>query len=282
MEKNIAVLLTCFNRKNKTLDCLHNFYSLDLPDLIGGIEVFLVDDGSTDGTSDAVKTTFPKVQIIEGTGNLFWNQGMRLAWKRAKETMDFDFYLWLNDDVVLKTFALKELLDCYQEGKKASGVPALITGAFQNTKKDLTFSYGGRTEEGEVIPNGELQDCKYINGNAVLITKAIFNELGSLAPEYTHAMGDFDYGLRALNAGFKNYTTKRYIGYCKVNDEPHWSNPKASLKERLRLFKSPRGLNYNEYIMFRKKFWGNKWVVYAFKAYLKVLFPGFYNKLKRN
>ena len=42
----IAAILTCHNRKEKTLACLHSLFSI-----ISTIDVFLVDDGSTDGTS---------------------------------------------------------------------------------------------------------------------------------------------------------------------------------------------------------------------------------------
>ena len=56
----IAVLLTCFNRRDYTLSCLkslftaqkcYNEYGKDKLNL----EVFLVDDGSKDGTSDAIR-----------------------------------------------------------------------------------------------------------------------------------------------------------------------------------------------------------------------------------
>ncbi|RED48935.1 glycosyltransferase family 2 protein [Seonamhaeicola aphaedonensis] len=278
----IAVIMACFNRKVKTLECLQNLKELDLPDTIYRLDVYLVDDGSTDGTYDAVKINFPKVNVIKGTGNLFWNGGMRLAWNKASQTEDYDFYLWLNDDVILRKFALKELMDCYLEGLKNEGVLGIVTGAFQNPKNNLAFSYGGRNETGAVKPNGKLQECKYINGNAVLVAKEIFKSLGNLSPDYTHAMGDFDYGLRAINAGFKNYTTRQYIGLCEVNCSPNWANPKVPLKKRLKLFKSPTGLSYPEYIVFRKKFWGTKWILFAIKAYARVLFPSMYKKIKKN
>ena len=78
----IAILMTCHNRRETTLRCLE---SLALEKRVGvgqwKIDVFLVDDGSTDGTDEAVKATFPKVNVIRGTGNLYWAKGMELAWK---------------------------------------------------------------------------------------------------------------------------------------------------------------------------------------------------------
>ena len=69
----IAILMTCHNRRETTLRCLRGLPS--------DVEVYLVDDGSTDGTDEAVKATFPKVNVIRGTGNLYWAKGMELAWK---------------------------------------------------------------------------------------------------------------------------------------------------------------------------------------------------------
>jgi GT2 family glycosyltransferase len=74
----IAVLLTCHNRRDKTITCLDSLYNCLLPSDFQ-LDVFLVDDGSSDGTSKAVSEKFPSVNVIQGNGNLFWNQGMRLA-----------------------------------------------------------------------------------------------------------------------------------------------------------------------------------------------------------
>lgn len=275
----IAVLMTCHNRVEKTLLCLQSLFKASLPKNYK-LEVFLVDDGSTDSTSKIVQENFPKINIIQGDGNLFWNQGMRLAWKTAVKTKEFDFYLWLNDDVELDEIALKELVDCHYDVLSEYRQESIVTGACKNSKTENKFSYGGRTEFENVIPNGKLQQCKYINGNVVLIPKKIYKILGNLSSDYTHAMGDFDYGLRSIEAGFNNYTTTQYVAICPTNFKPQWSNPNVSLKKRLKLFQSPRGLNYKEYIIFRKKFWGNRWIIFAVKAYVKVLFPSLYDIIK--
>lgn len=279
-KKTIAILLTCHNRREKTLVCLEAFYNSILPQDYSTF-VYLVDDGSTDGTSDDVKFHFPQVKIIQGTGNLFWSKGMRLAWETAAHQKNHDFYLWLNDDTILAVYALAELLECYQESVIMDNQPAIIAGACRDSVDTNKFSYGGHTEQGPVIPNGELQVCKYINGNATLVSKEIYENLGNISSEYTHTMGDFDYGLRAIQAGFNNYTTKRYVGICAMHDDSlEWFYPKMPLMKRWKHMHSTKGLNLKEYIHFRRKFWGWRWIIYAFKAYSKVIFPSFYNRLK--
>lgn len=274
----IAVLLTCFNRREKTLACLANLYNADLPNKTE-IEVFLVDDGSTDGTTEAVKKNFDCVEVIQGTGSLFWNKGMRLAWETAVQKKDFDFYFWLNDDTTLEKNAILDFFDVYHSAKKIEGKPVIVVGACKQNSLSSDFSYGGKTQNGPVIPNGNLQKCKFMNGNAVLIPKEIFLVLGNLSADYTHTMGDIDYGLRAIKKGFSIYTTKSFVAICETNKGfPVWCNPEKTLAERWKFLHAPQGLNISEYNRFRKKFWGAKWLAYATKVYLRTLFPKFYNK----
>ena len=281
MKITIAVLLTCHNRRETTLSCLNSFYNCQIPEN-HHLVVYLVDDGSSDGTSEAVKQVFPQVNVIQGTGNLFWNKGMRLAWEIASQTNDYDFYLWLNDDTILDNDSISQLLETYQEIIQMYNKPATLCGACRASEKTIDFSYGGWIDSGPVIPNGKIQLCKYINGNAVLIPKEIYHIIGFLSTDYTHCMGDFDYGLRILNENFKCYTTKTYIATCPKNEDiPAWCNPQTPILKRWELFHSPKGLNIREYIIFRKRFWGRKWIIYALKAYLKTIYPQMYNTIAK-
>lgn len=277
---HIAVLLTCHNRVKKTLNCLESFYSSLIPSA-NKFDVFLLDDGSTDGTGEAVGERFPNINVIEGNGSSFWAGGMRLAWKTASEAKNYNFYLWLNDDTMLDPAAIEQLFFVYQKAKEIKNKETIVAGACRKAPKLDEFSYGGRNEEGPVIPNGNLQECKYINGNIVLIPNEIHKVLGNISSDYTHGIGDNDYGLRAIKNGFKCFTTRTYIATCSPNEGiPTWCNPKVSLKKRWNAFHSPLGLHIKEYIHFRKKFWGSKWMIFAVKAYLQMLSPQFYKFLK--
>ena len=90
---NLAVLITCHNRRAKTIKCLKALFNqADTKNI--RIKVFLVDDGSTDKTSNEVMALFPEVVIIQGDGNLFWARGVALAWKESLKSKEiFDYYL---------------------------------------------------------------------------------------------------------------------------------------------------------------------------------------------
>lgn len=239
---NLAILLTCFNRKKKTLRCLSQLYN-SIPKHID-VVIFLVDDGSTDGTSEAVSHSFPSINIIQGTGDLYWNRGMHLAWEKASADKCFNYYLLLNDDSFLYEFALGELIDCAKKKRDH----AIICGAFKSSIND-DFTYGGRDKNGNpVVPNGNLQRCFSINGNCLLVPHKVFEKIGNLDPIFPHAIGDFDYGQRAMASGFDLITTRDYIGTCESNDQlPKWCYPQVPLKERFKALYSPLGNSHPKY-----------------------------------
>lgn len=209
MIKQVAILLTCFNRKDTTIRCLRQLFSQKSD---ASIDVFLCDDGSTDGTFEAIKRLFPKVHVFRGSGNLFWNRGMLASWEKACNTKDYDAYIWLNDDVFLYDGAITEMTEC----SALCNDNSIICGAF--CTKYGAFSYGGKKRNNEaIIPNGELQDVFWLNGNCVLVPRNVVKKIGLLDKMFQHHMGDYDYGLRAREAGIKVLSARKYVGECALN-----------------------------------------------------------------
>ncbi len=237
ISKRIAVLMTCHNRKDKTLSCLMHLHLNPLPPGVG-LSIYLVDDGSTDGTADAVRAAYPSVVIVHGNGEMYWNQGMIRAWKSA-EIEAPDFYLWLNDDTELYEDAIQSLWSTSLEHLHQ----AIVVGSTSATLNGVIPSYGGRDKNGALMsPNNTYRSCHTFNGNCVLIPSYVHNKLGTHSHQYSHSFGDFDYGYRASHAGIKRVVAPGFVGWCAPHDRaPRWSNPSTPVLSRLKALYSPLG-----------------------------------------
>ncbi len=269
MTKRVATLLTVFNRKEKTLKCLQNLYA-QLPIEDYEVDVYLTNDGCTDGTPEAVSEQFPEVNIIQGDGTLFWNRGMYTAWEAAAKG-DYDFYLWLNDDVELLEGAISTIL--MESSQKQDR--AVIVGSMRASMSE-TITYGGRINKTKITPNGQLQLCDTMNGNVVLIPQAVHNKVGNLDWRYSHSLGDLDYGYRVRKVGFNIYTSSKYAGICDLNlSKPKWTRSEVPFSDRLKNLYSP--LSYSdprEYFYYERRNIGIlPAIMHLFTIHLHVMFP---------
>lgn len=268
---NVAALLTCHNRVERTLSCLHSLASQV------GIEtkpsVFLVDAGSSDGTVESVRQRYPEVTVVQEGPELFWNGGMRVALGRAHRH-DPDYYLWLNDDVELDADAVQRLLDCHHELAVGRQAPSIVVGTTRDPVTGVA-TYGGvvrpdrlrRLRYQLVRPGSEPRRAETMNGNCVLIPRAVVARVGTLAEAYTHGMGDFDYGHRATRAGCEVWVAPGTIGTCARNPA---SRPAASLNEHRQRATSPTGgLPPSEWATFVRRWGGPMWPVLAMSPYVK-------------
>lgn len=260
--RRIAVIMVCHNRCAHTLACLRALFSqvdrseAEKSDTEGKreIEVFLVDDGSSDGTSVAVKEQFPEATIIKGTGNLFWAKGMNLAWRVAAESgKAYDGYLWLNDDVVLKSGAIEKALE---EWRGIGEESAVLVGACSSDESERECSYGITDEHNQLVPpNGKVTRCKgWFTGNFVFVPRKAYEKVGMISGEYTHARADYDYAERLKRAGIAVYGTSGYVGVC-VNDFDKKMRGK-SLWARIRMLWTPGYYNLHDMFIFRMKYYG--------------------------
>jgi len=274
--KKIAILLTCYNRKEKTIYCLDSLFELILKcSFPAKFEIYLVDDNSTDGTYEAVKENFPDVKLLVGDGHLYWNRGMYLAWKESSK-QDYDFYLWLNDDTVLKNNALKLLF----EQSELFNDEAIICGVCES-KKSGEITYGGYKKNSNlhVIPNGKPQRCYCFNGNIVLVPRSVYKILGNLDPVFHHGIGDFDYGLRAYENNINSYITSESIGFCERNELPVWCNPEFGLMKRIEALYTPLGAVPIQRFIYTIRHHGyTKAFLHLVSNHVRVLFPSLWTK----
>lgn len=266
-----AILMTCHNRRDLTVCCLKSLFDQHRLEQFD-IEVFCVDDGSSDGTSDALKLLFPSVRVVAGSGDLYWCGGMRLAWQEAlKET--FDYFVWLNDDVVLMPNALSDLFSSYRLVRETHGAKILVCGSMYDPLT-MKRSYGGAIiESGLVIPGCTPVEVDYFAGNLVLVPNEVVKIIGILDSKFTHGIGDYDYALRARKNGIRIFTATNYQGTCRANIGVAWHDPEKTLAERWAILHSPKGPHPLECLLFRLRYKPLKAPFTFARMYLRVLFP---------
>ncbi len=280
----IATLITCHNRKEKTIACLEALFKNTLSECYS-LEVFLVDDGSSDGTDQAVLDRYPQVNIIKGDGNLYWNGGMRVAFAAAMER-GFDFYLWLNDDTLLYPAAIQSLIATSGDLQAKQGKSVIVVGSTQD-ENDGRLTYGGVIRPHKwktlllklVTPKDVPIECETMNGNCVLIPRAIAKVVGNLEKEFAHAMGDLDYGLRARYAGFSVWVMAGFAGTCSNNAATgSFNDASLPVTARLRKMMQPKGLPPSSWRVFTQRHAGFLWPIFWLWPYAKVMVKGLIKK----
>ena len=249
----IAVLMACYNRVETTLRSLERLYAA--ADSVADIDVFLMDDASPDGTGEKVKSRYPSINVISGTGCLYWARGMRLAWETAKETgNDYDFYLWLNDDLALKSDSIKVLLaDCGACGD----VRGVIVGACSADESEEMSSYAATDErDRQIFPDGKKPQLAkgWFNGNCVLVPRATYEAIGMISGDYSHARADYDYAERLKKAGIPFFASSWFVGVCH-NDYFEKMAGKG-LGERIGMLSRPGYWNLADLFRFRYRYYG--------------------------
>lgn len=270
--------MTCHDRRDKTVACLRSLVGEQMGDAVS-IRVFLVDDGSADGTGDAVRAEFPDVELIPGTGSLFWNGGMRLAYERARAALP-DFMLWLNDDVQLGAGVVGRMIEVWHERWSVRGRASIIVGS---TRDAVTgeLTYGGvrrttwwqRFRFVNVVPGTQALPCDTFHGNCVLVPRAAYDVLGNLDAGFVHAMGDTDYGLRAVRAGFDLWVMPGYAGTCSHEHAPLQSFVAGDpgFARRWARMMSHKGLPWRQWLLLTHRHGGPFWFVAFLSPYAKLL-----------
>lgn len=272
--KRIAALMTVFNRKEKTLACLACLQRNKRAHLI--LDIYLTNDGCTDGTHEAISNAYPDVHIISGDGNLYWNRGMYAAWAEA-EKHDYDYYLWVNDDMEIFDDSIEQVINI---SKNLMDKSIVVGYTLDSTKSKIT--YGGRNHYSKLIDRVEgVTRCSTFNGNFVLIPRSVYNVIGKNDPIFHHAIGDSDYGLRAEQKGIACYIAPQPCGICDTHEKlPKCFDPSISLRNRFKWFFKPggNGANPNEYFIFRKRHYGLMAAIKTYITnYLHMLFPQLWN-----
>jgi GT2 family glycosyltransferase len=115
----LSIVIVNWNVKDLLAQCLTSIYSSSN---YRDIEVIVIDNASTDGSGEMIKSEFPQVKLIVNKRNCGFaascNQGIRVAHK--------PFILFLNPDTVILSLAMERTLDFLKTTPKAGIVGCKI------------------------------------------------------------------------------------------------------------------------------------------------------------
>lgn len=290
----IAVLLTCFNRRLKTMACLdslrqsiYNYMATAIHE--AHFSIFLTDDGCSDGTADAARAKCQgmELHIIQGDGRQFWAGGMRMAWREAlRQSSDWDFFLLLNDDTVLFPHAIEELMATHtwcMEHHGCSGIYSGITCA-QGHPETVTYSgdvfeSGAKGKWRRLGPTGTPQMVDQCNANILLVSREVVDTIGIFHEGYTHGGADLDYCMQTRNAGLPALVTTNIAGECEYD---HISEKdeclqlmRMSLSERRKYVYHPTHSD-NDYLLFVKRNIPHKYFISITLRAIRLYCPSIY------
>ncbi|OUC12175.1 MAG: hypothetical protein B0A82_23990 [Alkalinema sp. CACIAM 70d] len=218
----IAAVVTCYNRKEKTLRFLRSIQQQTYQSL----DVILVDASSIDGTAEAVRRHFPKVKILQVDDQCYWAAATNHGVKAALDA-GYDAILTINDDCTIVPNYVERLAEIAQRNDVkilASridylGHPGLIWALGTQVSwgiriLQLAWHDVQETDLPAAIRTAEVIDVEAAAGDGVLIHRSVFEQIGLYAEKLLpHYHADSELILRARKAGIRACVTPQVVVY---------------------------------------------------------------------
>lgn len=172
----LSYVIVTFNRRGpllRTLDILRR--TTPLP--AGEWETWVVDNGSTDGSCQAVRQKFPDVHLIERpTNEGVWSRSYAFGPARGQ------YLILLDDDSYPIDDAAAKSIDYLEAHPACAAVVGLV-----------------------VLPDGSYEACAFpavMLSGAVCIRKSILDRIGGFRREFFRKAGEYDVSFRIREAGY--------------------------------------------------------------------------------
>lgn len=198
-----------WNGKDNTLSCLASLKRLSVKSFLH--HCIVVDNGSTDGSQDAIQREFPGVACIALARNEGFTGGNNTGIRRAL-VQGAGYVFILNNDTVVDPQVLEELLQACNDPKVGIASPKIH---FEKNSQTMIWYAGasidweniyGRHRGVDEVDRGQYDtqdETGYCTGCAMLVKRSVFEKIGLFDERFFAYYEDADFSVRARNAGFK-------------------------------------------------------------------------------
>jgi GT2 family glycosyltransferase len=210
---SVACVVLNYNGRDVTLEALGSLTRMDYP----AYDVIVVDNGSTDGSYEAIAERFPQVVQVRTEENLGPAGGANLGLRHAL-ARDDDYVLILNNDIEVARDLLAEMV---RVAESAPEIGIVAPKSYYYWDRERIWSAGGRMVFREAATKergtGELdrgqydrdEEIGYVNGCAQLVKRAVFEQIGLWDPLFHLSFEDADFCMRARRRGWRCWFAHR-------------------------------------------------------------------------
>jgi GT2 family glycosyltransferase len=206
--EHVAVVVLSWNGRDDTIECLASLGRMAWE----GLVTIVVDNGSADGTSEAVRERFPEVVLIRSEQNLGFAEGNNLGLRRALQ-LGADYVLVLNNDTLLDPDAISLLV---AEARRRPDAGALCPLIYYADPPDLIWYAGAEYNprrgynppqtgyrEADRGQYSQVREITRATGAAMLVPRGVLERVGLLDAELFLHVEDVEWSQRMLAAGYR-------------------------------------------------------------------------------
>lgn len=183
------------------------------------VQVVINVDGMHDTTIKMLESVKEDITPLVDHDDYHWAKGMKRAEDYVARNLNYDYLIWVNNDVSLKEDALQIVSNCMKDFQ----TPILV-GSFTDSKTGRK-SYGGSGYPKfrsmnwyKPLPILDIPiETKIANGNFVVFPKELHQDIGGIDSRYHHANADSDIILRASKLGIQTLVIPGTLGLCDSN-----------------------------------------------------------------
>lgn len=236
-----SVLVLNWNGRDLLVPCLESLRRQTLRDF----ETIVVDNGSSDGSADLVRTSFPEVDLVALATNTGFCGGNNAAWARSSG----ELVVLLNNDAELDEHFLAEMAQAADRhpdmGMFAANVRMFDRREVFDSTGLLVFPDGICRSRGWLeADHGQYDEAEEVlcpNGCAAVYRRAMIEDVGLFEEAYFAYLEDLDLGLRGQLRGWRCLYVPTALAYHKKSMSGGYHSAfKAYLVERNRIWNAVR------------------------------------------